>query len=48
MLGAGFLHDVTDMKRTKLDTYDQATLMAESVDEDEHANDVYAAEDEDD
>ena len=46
MLGAGFFQDITGMKRTKLKTYDQATLMAESVDEDENPNDVYAAEDE--
>ena len=45
MLGAGFFQDITGMKRTKLKTYDQATLMAESVDEDENTNDVYAAED---
>ena len=45
MLGAGFFHDVTGVKRTKLKTYDQATLMAESVGEDESAHDVYAAED---
>ena len=45
MLAAGFFHDVTGVKRTKLKTYDQATLMAESVGEDESAHDVYAAED---
>ena len=33
------------MKRTKLKTYDQATLIADSIDEDETANDVYVTED---
>ena len=46
MLGAGFFHDVTGVKRSKLKTYDQATLMAESIDEDKFTHDVYAAEEE--
>eukprot|EP00435_Cladocopium_sp_Y103_P018381 s1152_g4.t1 len=53
MLGAGFFQDVTGMKRffqdvtgmkrTKLKTYDQATLLAEADDE-ELTDEIYAAD----
>ena len=45
MLGAGFFQDMTGVKRGKLKTYDQATLLAETADHDEDVNDeIYAAE----
>ena len=45
MLGAGFFHDVTGVKKTKFKTYDQATLMADTADDEDPNHDVYAAED---
>ena len=45
MLGAGFFQDVTGMKRTKLKTYDQATLATEAICDDDDGNpEIYAAE----
>eukprot|EP00435_Cladocopium_sp_Y103_P018806 s1370_g4.t1 len=36
LLGAGFFQDVTGQKRTKLKTYDQATLAMEDVEDESH------------
>ena len=45
MLGAGFFQDMTGLKRGKLKTYDQATLLAEAAEPDDEMNDeIYAAE----
>eukprot|EP00435_Cladocopium_sp_Y103_P007040 s2925_g2.t1 len=44
MLGAGFFQDMTGLKSGKLKTYDQATLLADTADDDEIHDDVYAAE----
>ena len=45
LLGAGFFHDVTGVKRTKLKTYDQATLAMDEVDNGE-GDEIFAAESE--
>ena len=43
LLGAGFFHEVTGVKRTKLKTYDQATLAMDDVD-DGDGDGTFAAE----
>ena len=48
MLGAGFFHDVTGLRRNKGKTYDQSTLVAESQDVDEEPSATYHTESQDD
>ena len=47
MLGAGFFHDVTGMKRSRGKTYDQAALIADSQDLDEDPSSILQAEGQD-
>lgn len=48
MLGAGFFHDVTGLKRNKGKTYDQTTLVAESQDVDDEPSATFHTESQDD